>query len=75
MSASTDSPYILTHAVTITFEGEALDALNRYRQVCHAANMTVAGSEDEREAARLRAASDLAGWVAAMATVAHGSAR
>lgn len=69
------APYILSHPVTITFEGEALDALNRYRQVCHAARMTVAGSEDEREAARLRAASDLAGWVAAMANVAHGSAR
>lgn len=69
------APYILSHPVTITFEGEALDALNRYRQVCHAARQTIAGSDDERETARLRAASDLAGWVAAMANVAHGSAR
>lgn len=62
---------MLTHAVTITFEGEALDALNRYRQTCHAARLTVAGSDDELEAMRLRAASDLAGWVSAMANVAN----
>lgn len=68
------APYILSHPVTITFEGEALDALNRYRQVCHAAGLTIAGSEDERETARLRAAWDLVGRVADMADVAYGSA-
>ncbi|MDF2792292.1 MAG: hypothetical protein K0S85_45 [Pseudomonas orientalis] len=71
MSRHTEYPATLTQPVTITFEGEALDALNCYRQTCHAARQIVAGSDDERETARLRAASDLAGWVSALVNVAN----
>lgn len=71
MSKPFDFPAVLTHSVTITFDGESLDALNRYRQTSHAARMTAVGSEDERETMRLRAASDLAGWVSALASVAN----
>jgi hypothetical protein len=70
MSTPSEYPALLTHAVTITFDGEALESLNRYRQTCHAARQAVVGSADERETMRVHAASDLAGWVSALVNVA-----
>lgn len=67
-----EAPAKLTSPVAITFEGEALDALNHYRQAAYSSRLATSDHEAELEEKRRRAASDLAGWVAAMVSVVGG---
>lgn len=64
-----DEPEPLSGSVTITLSGEALDSLNAYRQAAYESRLTKKGKVDEPEFNRLRAASDLAGWISAITNV------